>query len=91
MSVVEHLEIPDISEPGPEASSICSGVAKEDRQEEPPTVKVGSKRTQEDLSKTTVEGPAMKKLKTEMDDFAKAKDHEEMLSKDKPLKFDTLR
>ena len=33
----------------------------------------------------------MKKLKTEMDDFAKAKDHEEMLSKDKPLKFDTLR
>ena len=33
----------------------------------------------------------MKKLKTEMDDFAKAKDHEEMLSKDKPLKYDTLR
>lgn len=33
----------------------------------------------------------MKKLKTEMDGFAKAKDDEEMLSKDKPLKFDTLR
>jgi len=89
--VVEHLEIPDFSELGPEAPSICTGVAKEDRQEEPLTVKVGSKRAQEDLSKTTVEGPAMKKLKTEMDDFAKAKDHEEMLSKDKPLKFDTLR
>ena len=89
--MVEHLEIPDFSELGPEAPSACPGVAEEVRQEEPPTVKVGSKRTQEDLSKTTVEGPAMKKLKTEMDDFAKAKDHEEMLSKDKPLKFDTLR
>ena len=33
----------------------------------------------------------MKKLKTEMNDFANAKDHEEILSKDKPLKFDTLR
>ena len=33
----------------------------------------------------------MKKLKTEMDDYTKAKDDEEMLSKDKPLKFDTLR